>query len=426
MDPLLIIIFALIFSAFFSGLEIAFLSSNKLRIELEKKQGKFTSKIVSRFVNAPAKFIATILIGVNVSLVFYGKFFTELLKPKLISMLPEQFHGEISLLIIITVFSTLFLLVFAEFLPKVLFRINPNRTLNFFALIIYPFYILFYPLVLFILFITKILLKLLFKVELKQAETNFGRVDLDHYLQEISTKNEQDAELSSEIQMFQNVLDFESVKVRECMIPRIEIEALSITDSIESLRAKFIQTGLSRILIYRENVDHIIGYAHSFDMFKGPKTIQSILLPVSIIPESMQARDLLTQFMQQRRSIALVVDEHGLTSGIVTIEDVIEEIFGEIVDEHDVPKLIEGKIGENEFIFSGRLEIDYINDKYELEIPEDPGYETLGGFITHHYENIPEPNEQIVIGHYHISIQSVKDNRIDRVKLEINPELVKE
>lgn len=426
MDSFLVIIFALIFSAFFSGIEIAFLSSNKLRIELEKKQGKLTAKIVSKFVNSPSKFIATILIGVNVSLVFYGNFMTELLEPKLEAILPVQFHGEFSMLILITVTSTIILLVIAEFLPKVLFRINPNQTLNFFAIIIYPFYILFYPLVVFILFITNKLLQLFFNVELAKATTNFGRIDLDHYLTEISTKNDQDAELSSEIQMFQNVLDFESVKVRECMIPRIEIEALSITDSVESLRAKFIQTGLSRILIFKESIDHIIGYAHSFDMFKNPKTIQAILLPISIIPETMLANKLLTQFMQQKRSISLVVDEHGLTSGIVTIEDVIEQIFGDIVDEHDTHNLIEGKIDDDEYIFSGRLKIDYINEKYQLDIPEDPGYETLGGFIMHHYENIPIANEKIVIAPFVIHIQSVKNNRIDRVKFHLNDELVKE
>jgi putative hemolysin len=419
MDPAPLIVISLIFSAFFAGTEIAFVSANKFRIELANKQGSFSGSIMSGFVKAPSQFIGTMLVGNNIALVVYGVFMAEALQPHILDVLPSNYQNEATLLIIQTVISTFLILITGEFLPKVLFRINPNKMLEIFALPILFFYYLLYPVVYLIRIFSEQVLRRIFKIESFEAKTIFGRMDLDHFIQEIKSDSENDTGKTSEIEMFQNALAFNEIRVRECMIPRTEIVAQSIDSDIEDLRLLFAETGLSRILIYRDNIDNIIGFVHSYEMFKQPKSIQSVILPVTIVPESMPARELLTLFTQQHKSIALVVDEFGGTAGIVTMEDVIEEIFGEIDDEHDVEDLTEKQLNENEYIFSGRLEIDYLNREYQLRLPEDENYETLAGLIIHHHESIPDVNDVIILEPYQFTILQVSDTKIDQVKLTI-------
>jgi putative hemolysin len=419
MDITIIIISSMLFVGFFSGIELAFLSANKFKIELENKQGRFTAKILSYFVKAPSKFICTVLVGLNVALVIYGTYMAHLLQPLILNSLPDNYHSEVLILIIETLISTMILLVAGEFLPKILFRINPNETLSFFSLPVFIFFILFYPVVVLILGITHSVLRTLFKIDFTETRPLFGRVDLDHYLSNISTKNIENSEINSEIEMFQAALDFSKIKIRNCMIPRMEIVAINVDETISVLKNKFIETRLSRILIYRDSIENIIGFVHSYEMFKHPENIQSVLLPVSIFPETMTAQDLLKHFTQEHRSVAVVVDEHGITSGMITVEDVIEEIFGEIQDEHDTQDLIENKINECEYIFSGRLEVDYLNEKYNLNIPEGD-YETLAGFIFHYHESIPEPNEVINIPPFVIKVQIIKGNRIEQLRFKID------
>jgi len=417
-----IIIITLLFSAFSSGSEIAFLSSNKLRIELDRSQGSFSAKIIWNFVKSPSRFIASMLIANNISLVIYGIVMekeilqTELLK----SYLPLQLHGHGTLLIIQTICSTLIILIAAEFIPKVLFRINPNATLDLLAVPIRILYLILYPIVWVVLKLSSFFMQTLFRIQIVEERPVFGRVDLDMYVRELTTRNNQAEEMDTEIRIFQNALDFKEVKVRECMIPRNEIVAMNVTGTIEELQKLFIETKLSKILIYRDNIDNIIGFVHSSEMFKRPQNLNQILLPVTIVPEVMNANDLLKQFTNQHRSVAIVVDEYGGTSGMVTIEDIIEEIFGEIQDEHDVPEETEKKLSDTEYLFSGRLEIDYLNKKYDLNIPESEEYETLGGFIFQHHENIPEQNEEIIIPPFTIVALKVKNNRIEQVRFKVN------
>lgn len=419
MSDYVIIVGSLLLVAFFSGIEIAFLSSNKFRIELENKQGKYAARILSYFIKSPSKFICTILVGINIGLVIYGTYMASLLEPVIKEHIPFLRESESLIVLLQTIISTLLMLIAGEFLPKILFRINPNQTLSLFSIPILLLYILLYPVVSLILGITHFTLRKIFKIDFAETSPSFGHVDLDHYLRNVNTKSNQNSEINTEIEMFQAALDFSRIKVRKCMIPRPEIISLNIDEPLASLRKKFIETGLSRILIFRDSIDNIIGFVHSFEMFKHPQSIQSILLPVSVFPETMSAQDLLRHFTQEHRSVAVVVDEHGATSGMVTVEDVIEEIFGEIQDEHDIEELVEGKINENEYVFSGRLEIDYLNEKYNLHIPTGP-YATLAGFVFHYHESIPEPNEIITIAPFLIKIQTIKGARIEQMRLKVD------
>ena len=419
-----IILITLLFSAFAAGSEIAFLSSNKLRIELDRSQGDLSAKIIWNFVKRPSRFIASMLIANNIGLVIYGTVMekrilnTEVLK----ELLPVQMHGHAMLLIIQTVISTFIILIAAEFIPKVLFRLNPNAALGFLAIPLRILNFILAPVVWFILNISSFLMNKLFRIQIIDERPVFGRIDLDMYIREISTRNNQTEEIDSEIRIFQNALDFKEVKVRESMVPRNEIVAVNVTAGIGELQKLFVETKLSKILVYRDNIDNIIGFVHSSEMFKRPTDITHILLPVTIVPEVMNANDLLKQFTNQHKSVAVVVDEFGGTAGMVTIEDLIEEIFGEIQDEHDVPEETEKQIGDNEFLFSGRLEIDYLNKKYNLEIPEDESFETLSGFIFHHHENIPRQNEEIIIPPFTIIVQKVRNNRIEQVRMKVSSE----
>lgn len=417
--PIFIILLSLLFSAFFSGMEIAFISANKLKIELENKQKKFAAGILSHFIKSPSNFIGAMLIGNSISLVIYGIMMAGLLEPKVRSFLPHELQTELVVVIIQTFLSTLLILITAEFLPKVLFRLNPNQTLNFFAIPVSIIYYLLFPIVFVIIWMAEFILQKGFKMEFVQDKPVFGRIDLDDYVKNIATQSRGVNNMNEEMQIFQKALDFTDVKVRECMIPRTEIVALEVNEPINTLQQLFVKTGLSRILIYQNSIDHIIGFTHSYEMFKNPTSISSILLPISIVPETMPANELLTLFIQQHKSIALIVDEFGITSGIVTMEDVMEEIFGEIEDEFDVENKIEKRVSEHEFILSARLEIDYLNNKYHLNIPVTDEYETLAGFIFHHHENIPDVDEVIHISPFTFFILEVSETRIERVKLKI-------
>jgi CBS domain containing-hemolysin-like protein len=412
----LIILATLLCSAFFAGMEIAFLTSNKLRIELENKQEFLPAKILSYFVKHPSKFIATTLVGNNISLVIYGIFMARILEP----YIELYVHSHAAILTIQTIISTLFIVMTAEFLPKALFRINANGTLNFFAVPFIIVYYLIYPIVFITIGLSEFLLEKVLRVNLDHDKVAFGRVDLDNYVRQFTSSDNK--KIDHEIQIFQNALDFSAVKVRECMVPRTEIVAMDVNESIENLSKKFIDTHLSKILIYQESIDNIIGYVHSSELFKNPKSIRSILLPVAIVPETLPAKDMLQQLIKERKSIALVVDEFGGTSGMITIEDVMEEIFGEIEDEHDKEEMTEKKISDTEFIFSGRLEIDYLNETYKLNLPESEEYGTLAGLIINIHESIPSANEEISFERFKVKILAVSGNRIEQVLLKVKAE----
>ena len=421
MDPdssLLVITLSLLFSAFFSGMEIAFVASNKLHIELMKKRGELNARILSNFLEKPTRFIATMLVGNNIALVVYGIEMAKILEPHI----ENHFTTNDSLVLLWqTVISTLVVLVTAEFTPKVLFSINANRFVRLFAIPAGLSYYGLYFFVSLVVFLSNFVLKKLMRVKLLDKKRVFGRVDLQQYIQEHATTVKDKTQLEPEFQIFKNALNFSKVKARECMIPRNEIVAMDISEDINSLTNKFVETGLSKILIYRDNIDQIIGYTHSYELFKQPKNIKSILLPTALIPETMTANDTLNLLIKERKSIALVIDEFGGTSGLLTIEDVIEEIFGEIQDEHDLLDHEEIKISDNEFIFSGRHEIDYLNEKYNLKLPKSDDYETLSGFIVNRCENIPKLNEQIKVDSFILQILKVDQTRVEKVKLLWQP-----
>ena len=404
---------AIFFSAFFSGMEIAFVSANKLKIELDKKQGGWSAKILSSFIQNPANFISAMLLGNNIALVIYGMLMAKILEP----IIYQFTNSEVVVLLIQTLLSTLFVLFFAEFLPKALLRINPNRTLAIAAIPLKLIYIIIYPFNYLTIGISNGILKL-FKVDTSNSNMAFSKIDLEHFVMDIQERQEEGEEIEHEIQIFKNALDFSEVKARECMIHRTEIVAMNVEDSIDSLREKFMETGLSKILIYRDNIDNIIGYTHSLELFKKPEFIKSILIPVAIIPESMPANEILKQFIKQRRSMAVVVDEFGGTSGVITMEDIVEEIFGEIEDEYDVEELVDNQLNDTTFQFSAKTEIDFINEKYKLALPESEDYETLGGFIINLHESIPEKNEVILFKNYSFTIDEVSENKIELITIQ--------
>ncbi len=418
MSLFLIIIASLILSAFFSGMEIAFISANKLKVEVDRKSGGYSAKLLSRFIRSESSFISTMLVGNNIALVIYGIAFAALLEPVLISLLPEVITTEFSVLILQTIISSLIILSFAEFLPKALFRINPNRFLNLFALPVTVIYYLLFPLITITITLSNFIMKHLLKVDVGNNKKAFDIVDMDNYLKEFGQQPEQDRESSREIQIFRNAIEFPDIRIRECMIPRTEIVAVSDKEKPSEIRSLFSQTGLSKILIYKDSIDNITGYVHAFDFFRKPDDIRPIIRPIMLVPETMHANKLLQNFIQQRKSIAAVVDEFGGTSGIITIEDIIEEIFGEIDDEYDHDDLIEKKLRDNEYIFSARLEIDYINEQFGLDLPEAEDYETLGGLMLSHFESIPQKGEEIIIGPLTFRILQVSEKRIETVQVK--------
>ncbi len=419
MDLLLVIFITILFSAFFSGMEIAFISANKLRLELDKKQNIVFSNLISLYTQNPGQFIATMLIGNNLALVIYGIAFANLLEPFLIIYL----HSNLLVLLTQTIISTLIILATAEYLPKMLFRINPNGLLKFFTVPIAFFYFLFYPVTKITLWISKVILKIFLNEPMRNVNEKvvFSRIDLDHFVKEqennISALSSQ--EVDSEVKLFRNALDFSKVKLREIMVPRTEIIALDIESSVDELLQKFIETGYSRILFYSENIDKIIGYIHHSVIFTNPDSVKSNLRKVLIVPETMSASKLLGKFIQQRLSIAIVVDEFGGTSGMISSEDILEEIFGEIEDEHDTIDLIKKQVAPDEFVFSGRLELDELNENFNLDFPENENFETLNGFILFNHESIPKINTVITIDHYRFKILKATHTKIELVHLKI-------
>jgi CBS domain containing-hemolysin-like protein len=411
-----IILITVLLSAFFSGMEIAFISSNTFKIEVESSQGDFRSRLLSRLLQRPSRFIAAMLIGNNIALVLYGIFMARALDPFLMSVGVTSAIGQ---LLVQTIISTLIILLFAEFLPKAIFSARSHGALKTFSLPVFLFYFLLYPLISFMMVISNGILKLVFGGSADDEAIKFGRQDLDIYLKEHTSADEEVDQLESEVQIFQNALEFANLKVRECMIPRTELIAVDVNTDPSEVRAKFTETGLSKILIYRESIDEIIGYVHLYELFKKPKDLRSVLLPVIMVPETMAASELLNQLIREHRSMAVVLDEFGGTAGIVTIEDAIEEIFGEIEDEHDSLDLMEDVINESEFCFSARLEVDYLNEKYKLSLPESDNYETIGGLIFQHLENMPEEGEVLRVGDYQLTVKQMEKNRIDQVKLRI-------
>jgi len=417
---ILIILITIIFSGFFSGIEIAFVSSSRLIQELDMRKKLMPARIMSTFYKNPSRFIGALLLGNNIALVVYGIFMAKLLEPWLLGILPENYRTEFIILLIQTIISTLIILVTAEFLPKIFFRINPNFILKVFAVPVWFFYILFYPLVLLYIGIAELLLKNVFKIKLSQTGYKFSSIDLEEFVKEYSPDEvKTEDEINQEIQMIQNAMEFKNVKLRECMVPRTEIKAIEIQAPISHLIEMFSSTGHSKIMVYKENIDKLVGYAHVYDMFSKPKEIKEVVRQVDVYPETMPAPEVLNIFIKNHKSIGVVLDEFGGTAGIVTMEDIIEEIFGEIEDEYDTEETIEKQIGENEYIFSTRLEIDYLNDKYKLDIPISDEYETLAGFIIHHHESIPARMEEISIPPFHFTILKSSKNRLEEVKLRV-------
>jgi len=411
----LIIIISLLLSGFFSGMEIAFVSSNRLMQELDIKRKVIPARILSIFYKNPSRFIGALLLGNNIALVIYGIATANLLEP----IIANYISSEYIILIIQTIISTLLILIVAEFIPKVLFRISPNTILKAFALPVWIFYFAFYPLILTYLGISEGIIKNIFRVKLIVSSYSFSAIDLEEYVKDSLIDTDKENEVNQEIQMIQNAIEFKHTKLRECMIPRTSIKALEINKDIDDLRKLLIETGYSKIFIYKDTIDQIIGYVHVFDLFNNPSSLNDIIRDIDPYPETIIAKDVLKNFIENHKSIAVVLDEFGGTAGIVTMEDLIEEIFGEIEDEHDKDKEIEKKVSDNIYIFSAGLEIDYLNEKYKFNIPVLDDYETLAGFIIHNYQSIPIVNQNIVINHYIFTIIKSSGNRLDEIKMEI-------
>ena len=426
---IIMILSMLVLSAFFSGMEIAYVSSNKVHIAIEKQQDGFLSKILQKITNRPSKFIATMLIGNNIALVIYGLFMGDLLMSYIGPYLGIDSQKTSSssdsimflALFIQTIISTFVILITAEFLPKVFFQIYANNLVKFFALPVYFFYIVFSVVSEFIIWITDKILKLIFKTDGDEVQLSFSKVELGNYISEQMETVKREDEVDSEIQIFQNALDFSEVKSREVLIPRTEVVAVTIDRSPKELSELFIKTGLSKILVYNENIDNILGYVHSFELFKKPTTIKSILIPVVFVPETMLIKEVLNILTKKSKSIAVVIDEYGGTSGILTVEDIIEELFGEIEDEHDKLVLIEKVVNNGIYVFSARLDVDYLNETYKLNLPENENYETLGGMIVSFTEGIPKKDEVIVFQDYTFNILEVSNTKLELVEVKYTP-----
>ena len=426
---IIMILSMLVLSAFFSGMEIAYVSSNKVHIAIEKQQDGFLSKILQKITNRPSKFIATMLIGNNIALVIYGFFMGDLLMSYIGPYLGIDSQNTSTssdsimflALFIQTIISTFVILITAEFLPKVFFQIYANNLVKFFALPVYFFYIVFSVVSEFIIWITDKILKLIFKTDGDEVQLSFSKVELGNYISEQMETVKTEDEVDSEIQIFQNALDFSEVKSREVLIPRTEVVAVTIDRSPKELSELFIKTGLSKILVYNENIDNILGYVHSFEFFKKPTTIKSILIPVVFVPETMLIKEVLNILTKKSKSIAVVIDEYGGTSGILTVEDIIEELFGEIEDEHDKLVLIEKVVNNGIYVFSARLDVDYLNETYKLNLPENENYETLGGMIVSFTEDIPKKDEVIVFQDYTFNILEVSNTKLELVEVKYTP-----
>ena len=411
------ILLAIFFSALFSGLEMAYLSINKLHVELERQKGRLAYKSLGYLVDRPAPFIAAILVGNNVALVLYGNYMHRFMEP----VFTSWGAWEYLILLIETSISTVVILVLAEFLPKAVFRQNAEGLMSWLSI---PAFVLYWVLRIpsaLMLGISQFFLQYVFRLELAEENNAFGRVELDHFVRErVSNKVEGESEVDPELEIFKNALEFPETKAREFMIPRTEIEGVEVQTTPEKVREIFIQSGYSKLLVYEENIDKIIGYVHAFELFKKPENIQRVLRPLSFIPESMTADEILNLFTREKRNISIVLDEHGGTSGMITLEDVIEEIFGEIEDEHDSDALLEKKLADGEWLFSARLELSDLNEKWDLDLPESENYNTLGGYLLDLYESIPEKGTVIRTDQFLFVVQKTKSNRLEEVLVRAN------
>lgn len=413
-----VIVVCLILSAFFSGVEIAFVSSNKVFLGIEKLQDNFYGKILNKLTQKPSRFIAAMLVGNNIALVVYGFFAGNLIMNYL--EMNNYHYSEFTNLLIQTVVSTVIILLTAEFLPKVFFQIYANSLLKFIALPAYIFYSLFYFFSITIIWMSDVILRVFFKTDGDQEQLLFSKTELGNYISEQMSTVDESKQVDSEIQIFQNALEFSAVKCRDIMIPRTEITAVEIHDSIQTLRETFIKTGYSKILVQQNSLDDVIGYVHSFELFKKPKSINSIVIAVEFVPETMFVKDVLNLLTKKRKSVALVLDEYGGTSGMITVEDIIEELFGEIEDEHDIDEsLIENQLNNKTFIFSARFDVEYLNERYKLNIPESDSYTTLGGYIVYHTTEIPTKGDDFNVEHFHFTIEEATGNKIELVKLTL-------
>ena len=412
------ILITMAFSAFFSGMEIAFVSSNKLRFEMNRNEQSITSRILSIFYHNPNNFISTLLVGNNIALVIYGILMAQLIEQQLLA---DYIDNEFVLVLTQTIISTLIILVTGEFMPKTLFKINPNFTLNLLAIPAFVCYVVLYPISKFASGISGILLRLTgTRINREASEKAFSKVDLDHFIQSSIQDADASQGINTEVQIFQNALDFSSFKVRECMVPRTEIIAIDNEASIDELKSLFIEKGISKIIVYQDNIDNIIGYIHSSEMFNEPDDWRTCIRQLPIVPETMSANKLMKLFMQQKKSLAVVVDEFGGTSGIVALEDLVEQIFGEIEDEHDTNSYVAKLTNDNEYILSGRLEIEKVNELFNLELPESDEYQTVGGLILHQHQSFPKMHETITFDRFQFKIIKVTATKIELVKLKVN------
>lgn len=413
MSTISLILIILVFSAFFSGMEIAFVSSNKLRFELDKKQRGMASSILSIFYKHPQQYISTMLVGNNICLVIYGLLMAEILTPHLL-FLQNQFLITLAQ----TIIATTIVLLTGEFLPKTIFRYNPNLWLNVFSPFLFLFYVILYPISIFSTWMSTLLLRIFGVKKNNETENNtFSRIDFNYLIEESFEGGDSEKEIENEVKILQNALDFSTVKLRDCYVPRPEIIALDYEVDVEVLKQTFIETGLSKIIIYKGNIDNVVGYIHSSEMFTHQNDWKNHINEIPIVPENMAAQKLMKIFMQQKKSVAVVVDEFGGTAGIITLEDIFEEIFGEIEDEHDTRDYVSEKTGEYEYLFSGRLEVKAINAKYNLKIPESDEYDTIAGFILFHHQHFPKLNELIRIEKFTLKCTKITNNRIDLVRL---------
>jgi putative hemolysin len=425
MDSYVLIVITLILSAFFSGMEIAFVSSNKILVEIEKEQKGILAKILTKLTENPSKFITTMLIGNTIALVIYGFLMGDILVNWFQSMVPTSsaflnyLLNDFSLLSQI-ILSGLIILITAEFLPTVIFQIYANALLRIFAFPAYLFYILFTYISDFLIWLSNFILKYLFKTEGGQIQLVFTKAELGNYITEQMESVEEHDEIDTEIQIFQNALEFSELKARDIMVPRTEIIAVEVNESVSALNALFTETGCTKILVYNESIDDILGYVHAFELFKKPKTIKSVLLPVEFVPGTVFIHDVLNILMKKHKSIAVILDEYGGTSGIMTVEDIVEELFGEIEDEHDSDDLIEERLEDGLYRFSARLEVDYVNETYKIDLPESENYDTIGGLIVNDTEEIPLQGDIIVInGVFQFTILEATNTKIDLVELKI-------
>ena len=407
-------------SGMFSGMEIAFLSTNRLQLELDFKKNKFSAKIITKFFKNQSQFIGCLLLCNNIANVVYGIAIARILEPIIADILPDVINNDFVVLLCQTILSTLLVLITGEFLPKIIFGINPNKSMRIFAVPAMILFIILYPIILIFISVSELVIKYILRVDIPHEDYKLNTVDLNDYIKEYANPEDEDEDIQQGIELFQNAIEFHNVKLRECMVPRTEIQAIDIEDKIEDVKAVFEETKHSKLLVFENNIDNIIGYIHINDVLTKTTDLRSKVRPIEFYPETYSAQELLKRLSKKRQSIAVVVDEFGGTSGIISIEDLIEEIFGEIEDEFDVEENVEQTINANDHILSARLEIDYLNKNYKFNFPESDDYETLAGYIIHYHESIPEIGEEIIIGNYIFKIIKATDTKLEEVEIKNN------